>query len=187
MKTYYSIHLAYTNKSKNKLQQEFQNFIVREQRKLFSKLKDLQDLITNEAEKLSKAYPRCKALDVTFFCYKEDGTSYTIMSYTGVTCSIEKVFLQRIPQDNKSPGKLFKIHLFNTIEYAQAKNLQNLINEYEEEYGVEINDISKISLISPNAAKQIILKSNEPDLIEEFTLFDMHNGSDFQILGSTNF
>lgn len=88
---------------------------------------------------------------------------------------------------------IFKLIFDDKQEYAQAKSQLHLLQEYHKEYeGFE--DILEVVEISDEEAKTIMLSNNEynPDLPEsddnfkEFSLYDMVEGDDFIIVGSTD-
>jgi len=82
---------------------------------------------------------------------------------------------------------IFRIEFSEKTEYAEAQNKEHLEQEYENEYGDDVNDILSIEIIDDETAKTIMLTSNEPDLIGEFSLFDScDNDGFFKIVGSTD-
>lgn len=81
---------------------------------------------------------------------------------------------------------IFKLEFPNRTEFAQAKNLKKLQSEYAKEFGKdEVLKLKSVTIIEPDVAKTIMLKSNEPKLIKEFSVFDACVGDDFCIIGST--
>jgi len=83
---------------------------------------------------------------------------------------------------------IFKLTFPDKTEFAQAKNKLNLLQDYCKEYGYQdFLDIEKVTEISIDEAKKIILRNSEfnPDLPEddenyrEFSLFDACCGDDF--------
>lgn len=84
---------------------------------------------------------------------------------------------------------IFKIKLEDRTEFAQAKDGADLISQYELEYG-EVLNAENITEISEKEAKTIMLANNEydesdPEDLSEFSLFDTVTGTDFCIVGST--
>lgn len=90
---------------------------------------------------------------------------------------------------------IFKLEFEDRKEFAQAKNLKHLQEEYAKEYGEEeVLKLKSVTIIDDEVAKTIMLSNNEynPDLPEsddnfkEFSLYDMVVGDDFIIVGSTD-
>jgi len=81
---------------------------------------------------------------------------------------------------------IFKLEFPDKTEYAQARDLKHLEKEYSREYGDDWLDIKKVTIISKEVAKDIMLKSNEPGLISKFSLFDSVGGDYFEIVASTD-
>lgn len=90
---------------------------------------------------------------------------------------------------------IFKLEFEDRKEFAQAKNLKHLQEEYAKEYGEEeVLKLQSVTIIDDEVAKTIMLSNNEynPDLPEsddnfkEFSLYDMVEGDDFIIVGSTD-
>lgn len=84
---------------------------------------------------------------------------------------------------------IFKIEFSSKTEFAQAKDAYHLQEEYSNEYGrEEFLEIAKITHISDEEAKTIMLKNTDSSTFEEmpeFSLYDNVCGDDFCIVGST--
>lgn len=83
---------------------------------------------------------------------------------------------------------IFKIKFENKTEYAQAKDMGDLLQSYQEEYGDDVKEIKSVSEISEAQAKKIKLKNTDLstyDECPEFSLYDTVSGDDFIIVGST--
>ena len=83
-------------------------------------------------------------------------------------------------------------HNSSVIEYAQARDFKHLIESYDEEY--ESDTISSISVITEEDAKSSPIRNTEynefdpqPDMPENFMLFDLVCGDDFCIVASTEY
>lgn len=82
---------------------------------------------------------------------------------------------------------IFKLEFPDKTEFAEAQNQDHLLQEYENEYGTDVLDILEIEVIDDETAKKIMLKSNEPELADEFSLYDScQRDGFFLILGSTD-
>lgn len=85
---------------------------------------------------------------------------------------------------------IFKIELPERQEFAQAKNELNLLQSYCIEYGYEeFLEIKKVTEISIEEAKKIMLKNTDVSTFDEcpeFSLYDTVVGDDFVIVGSTD-
>ncbi len=86
---------------------------------------------------------------------------------------------------------IFKLKFEDRTDFAQAKSELHLLQSYESEYG-DFQEIIEVEEIEPNEAKLIMLKNvdyDESDPLDtpEFSLYDQNNGTDFQILGSTEY
>ena len=90
---------------------------------------------------------------------------------------------------------IFKLEFEDRKEFAQAKNLKHLQEEYAKEYGEEeVLKLKSVTIIDDEVAKTIMLSNNEynPDLpiddefnCPEFSLYDTVVGDDFVIIGSS--
>ena len=81
---------------------------------------------------------------------------------------------------------IFKLEFPDKTEFANAKSELHLLQEYYNEYGDDFLDILEVKVIEDEQAKTIMLKSNEPDLTDEFSLFDTSSEDGFfNIIGST--
>jgi len=79
---------------------------------------------------------------------------------------------------------IFKLIFTNKTEFAEASDIVDLINQYDIEYDDDVLNILKVEVIDDEVAKIIMLKSNEPDLISEISLFDTcDNDGFFKIVG----
>lgn len=84
---------------------------------------------------------------------------------------------------------IFEIVQPEKKEYAQAKSILHLLQEYYKEFGSEeFLSIKSYRYIDEEEAKTIMLKNNETtdDMPEEFSLYDTVVGDDFVIVGSTD-
>lgn len=81
---------------------------------------------------------------------------------------------------------IFKVKFPDREEFVQAKNLKKMQDGYKEEIGDDFCSVISVTIIDPEVAKTIMLKSNEPELIENFSLFDACVGDDFCVIGSTD-
>ena len=86
---------------------------------------------------------------------------------------------------------IFKLEFNDRTDYAQAKSELHLLQSYEKEYD-DFHEIIAVEEIEPKKAKEIMLKNldyDESDPLDtpEFSLYDQNNGTDFQILGSTEY
>ncbi|WZL88295.1 hypothetical protein VS868_11880 [Salinimicrobium sp. 3283s] len=84
---------------------------------------------------------------------------------------------------------IFKLEFEDRTEYAQAKNEQDLSENYEAEFG-DFKEAKKVEEISEEEAKLIMLRNpefneNDPDDMEEFSLYDAVCGDMFCIVAST--
>lgn len=84
---------------------------------------------------------------------------------------------------------IFEIQFPQRKDFAQAKNELHLLQNYCIEYGFEeFLDIDKVTEISTEEAKKIMLKNTDLSTFEEspeFSLYDVALGDDFVIVGST--
>ncbi|HET8885565.1 MAG TPA: hypothetical protein VFM70_04340 [Salinimicrobium sp.] len=84
---------------------------------------------------------------------------------------------------------IFKLKFEDKTEYLTAKNQLHLLQNYEEEF-FGFQDIQEVIEISDEEAKKIMLKNieyneNDPDDLEEFSLYDTSVGDDFCLVGSS--
>lgn len=84
---------------------------------------------------------------------------------------------------------IYKLIFDDRIEYVQARCQLHLLQSYEQEYD-DFQNIKEVVEISEEEAKKIILKNSDydpddPDDLEEFTLYSQTYGDDFIILGGT--
>lgn len=84
---------------------------------------------------------------------------------------------------------LFKLEFQERNEYAQAKSLSHLREEYEKEYGDNEPLLEEmITIISEEEAKKIMLKNMDESTSEEcpeFSLWDIAGGDYFAVLATT--
>jgi len=84
---------------------------------------------------------------------------------------------------------IFKLKFYDKIEFAQAKNLNDLQDKYSQEYGIDFwMDCILITIITDEEAKEIMLKNTDTSTFDEcpeFSLYDTAVGDDFAIIGST--
>lgn len=81
---------------------------------------------------------------------------------------------------------IFELKFSDKTEFANAKSELHLLQEYYKEYGDDFLEIQTIKTITDEEAKTIMLKSNEPDLIDEFSLYSCSSDDGFfNIIGST--
>lgn len=79
---------------------------------------------------------------------------------------------------------IFKLDFPKKTEYAQAKNIDHLREEYEKEYGNDSISMASINSVSDDEAKTIMLKDEDED--ETFSLFDAVIGDYFLVVGSSD-
>jgi hypothetical protein len=84
---------------------------------------------------------------------------------------------------------IYKLICYDRTEYAQAKNQLHLLQSYDEENS-GFHDIMEVVEISDEEAKTIMFRNtdyneDDPEDVEEISLFDSVCGDDFQIVGST--
>lgn len=89
---------------------------------------------------------------------------------------------------------IFKLKFPDRTEFAQAKNLKKLQQEYAKEFGKEeVLKLKSVTIIDDEVAKTIMLSNNEynaelpesDENVKEFSLFDTFCGDDFLIVGSS--
>ncbi len=84
---------------------------------------------------------------------------------------------------------IFELKFTERTEFAQAKNLKKLQEDYAQEYGEEeILEIKSITIIEADAAKTIMLTNTDSSTFDEcpeISLYDLSCGDDFTIIGST--
>lgn len=81
---------------------------------------------------------------------------------------------------------IFELKFTDKTEFANAKSELHLLQEYYNEYGEEFLLIQSIKIITDEEAKTIMLTSNEPELIKEFSLHSCSSDDGFfNIIGST--
>lgn len=81
---------------------------------------------------------------------------------------------------------IFELKFLEKTEFANAKSELHLLQEYYKEYGDDFLEIESIKIITDDEAKTIMLKSNEPDLIDEISLYSCSSDDEFfNIIGST--
>ena len=81
------------------------------------------------------------------------------------------------------------------IEYCATKTEGefNLLKEYSDEYELYIEDIERVTLISDEEAKSIMVVNTEydadqpDDMPEELCLFDLATGDDFAIISTSEY
>lgn len=76
------------------------------------------------------------------------------------------------------------------IEWFTAKSQLHLLQSYDTEFDLRLQEIESIEEISDEAAKTIMVKNNEVDEfidgeIKSISLFDISVGHDFAIIAST--
>lgn len=89
---------------------------------------------------------------------------------------------------------IFKLKFSDKTEFAQAKNMLHLLQNYQQEYD-DFLDIEEVDEISEDEAKLIILSNTEfndelaesDENIKDFSLYDLACGDDFLIIGSTEY
>lgn len=84
---------------------------------------------------------------------------------------------------------IFKLIFKDKTEFAQAKSQLHLLQQYSKECD-DFYDIDEVVDISEEEAKKIMLTNtdydeNDPDDMQEISLFDFACGEDFCIVGST--
>lgn len=86
---------------------------------------------------------------------------------------------------------IFKLTFDDKTEFVQAKSQLHLLQSYEKEYG-EFQQIREVTEIPDEEAKTIMLTNTDyddedpGDMPEKIALKDMECGTDFCILGSTD-
>lgn len=84
---------------------------------------------------------------------------------------------------------IFKLKFEDKTEFLTAKNQLHLLQSYEDEfYGFQ--EIEEVTEISEEEAKNIMLKNtdydeNDPEDLEEISLYDSAVGDDFCLVGSS--
>lgn len=76
------------------------------------------------------------------------------------------------------------------IDWCTAKNQLHLLKEYDKEYDLSLQEIEDIQEISEEEAKTIMLTNtdydeNDPEDMEQISVYDSAVGDDFLIIGST--
>lgn len=99
------------------------------------------------------------------------------------------LFEENLIQNDNSKCMLFKLEFQERNEYAQAKSLSHLREEYEKEYGDNEPLLEEmITIISEEEAKKIMLKNMDESTSEEcpeFSLWDIAGGDYFAVLATT--
>lgn len=99
------------------------------------------------------------------------------------------LFEDNLIQNESLKCMLFKLEFQERNEYAQAKSLSHLREEYEKEYGDNEPLLEEmITIISEEEAKKIILKNMDESTSEEcpeFSLWDIAGGDYFAVLATT--
>ena len=83
---------------------------------------------------------------------------------------------------------IFKLEFPERTEFLQARNIAHLVDQYIEEYGEDLNTIEKVTSISDEEAKTIMLTNTDTSTFDEcpeISLYDLSCGDDFAIIGST--
>lgn len=84
---------------------------------------------------------------------------------------------------------IFKLEFTDRTEFAQAKSLKKLHDDYAMEYGEEeITNIKTVLIIEEEEAKAIMLTNTDTSTFDEcpeISLYDLSCGDDFVIIGST--
>lgn len=79
---------------------------------------------------------------------------------------------------------IFRVKHEDKEEFVTAKDGLHLLQEYYKEYGEDFLQITEVTLIEKDQAKEIMLKCE--DDLGTFSLWDMVVGEDFAIVGSTD-